>query len=239
MALLTSSLNGRRPIIAIDGPAGAGKSTVARQVAHSLGLLYLDTGAMYRALTWYVLQQGIDPVNEAAVEKLLADCQIKLIAEIKDNQPQPLTVQVNGEDVTAAIRTAEVTAQVSTIAAQAAVRAHLVRQQQSYGLQGGVVADGRDIGTHVFPDAELKIYLTASVEERAQRRYRDLEAAEVELPSLEALIALIAERDRKDSTRAVSPLQKADDAIEIMTDDLTAEQVIKQISTLYQQLPGQ
>jgi pantoate ligase / CMP/dCMP kinase len=223
----------RSPIIAIDGPAGAGKSTVARQLAHQLGLLYLDTGAMYRALTWFVLQQNIDPADAAAVAELLAHCQIQLIANVENNQPQPPKVVVNDQDVTQAIRTAAVTDQVSTIAAQAAVRSKLVEQQQQYGIQGGIVADGRDIGTHVFPTAELKIYLTASVQERAQRRYRDLEAAEQPLPALDDLTQAIAERDRKDSTRAVSPLCKAADAIEIVTDSLTAQQVIDKIADLY------
>jgi pantoate ligase / CMP/dCMP kinase len=224
----------RSPIIAIDGPAGAGKSTVARQVAHQLGLLYLDTGAMYRAVTWFVLQQKVDPTDEAAVAQLLPHCQIQLIANIENNQPQPPKVIVNDQDVTAAIRTDAVTSQVSTIAAQVAVRRNLVEQQQQYGLEGGIVADGRDMGTQVFPTAELKLYLTASVQERAQRRYRDLEAAEQPLPELTDLAVAIAERDRKDSTRAVSPLTKAADAIEIVTDNLTAEQVIEKIVGLYQ-----
>lgn len=226
----------RAPIIAIDGPAGAGKSTVARQIAHRLGLLYLDTGAMYRALTWYVLEQGVDLNDEAAVAQLLPSCQIKLIASVQNDQPQPPKVTVNDQDVTTAIRSATVTAQVSTIAAQAAVRSKLVEQQQQYGIEGGIVADGRDIGTQVFPNAELKIYLTASVAERAQRRYRDLEASHQPLPEIEALTAAIAERDRKDSTRAVSPLRKAADAIEIVTDNLTAAEVIDRISGLYRQL---
>ncbi len=229
----------RAPIIAIDGPAGAGKSTVARQVAHRLGLLYLDTGAMYRALTWFVLQQNIDSADEAAVAQLLPTCQIRLRANFKDNQPQPPQVQVNGQDVTQAIRSAVVTAQVSTIAAQAAVRAKLVDQQQQYGIQGGIVADGRDIGTEVFPQAELKIYLTASVAERARRRYRDLQATGQPLPDREQLAQSIAERDRQDSTRTVSPLRKAPDAIEIVSDQLNAEQVIEKISALYQQIAAQ
>ena len=234
-------LQTRQPIIAIDGPAGAGKSTVARQVAHDLALLYLDTGAMYRALTWFVLQQGIDPADEDKVKQQLANCNIKLIANPSGDTPLPPTVEVNGQDVTAEIRTEKVTSQVSTIAAQAAVREHLVEQQQSYGTEaGGVVADGRDIGTKVFPEAELKIYLTASVEERAARRYRDLEVANqgstVDLPTVETLAQSISERDRKDSTRAVSPLQKAADAIEIVTDHFTAAQVIEKISVLYQQI---
>ena len=230
-------LQTRQPIIAIDGPAGAGKSTVARQVAHDLNLLYLDTGAMYRALTWFVLNRGINLDDEAGVEKLLSQCHIELIPNTIGSTPQPPIVQVNGQHITDAIRSAAVTAQVSTIAAQSAVREHLVKQQQAYGAQsGGVVADGRDIGTKVFPDAELKVYLTASVEERAARRYRDLEDSGQTLPTLGELVESISERDRKDSTRAVSPLKKAPDAIEIVTDDLTAEQVIQKISALYQQI---
>ncbi len=232
------------PIIAIDGPAGAGKSTVARQLAHELGLLYLDTGAMYRALTWYVLQQNVDPADEETVARLLPRCHIQLVANVQDDRPQPPQVKVNSEDVTQAIRGASVTTQVSTIAAQAAVRSKLVEQQQQYGVRGGIVADGRDIGTKVFPQAELKIYLTASVNERAQRRYRDLVAAQVgsqtvetdtELPTIEALTSAIARRDYTDSNRAVSPLKKADDAIEIVTDDLNAKQVIAKIVCLYRQ----
>ena len=234
-------LQTRLPIIAIDGPAGAGKSTVARQIAHRLGLLYLDTGAMYRALTWFVLQQNIDPADEAAVARLLPACHIQLTASVIGDQPQPPTVQVNGQDITQAIRTAAVTQQVSTIAAQATVRAHLVKQQQQYGVEGGIVADGRDIGTQVFPNAELKIYLTASVKARAQRRYQDLQEADSceQPPDLDDLADLIEERDRKDSTRSVSPLRKAPDAIEVVTDDLTANQVIEKISTLYEQITPQ
>ncbi|MGB3292482.1 MAG: bifunctional pantoate--beta-alanine ligase/(d)CMP kinase [Phormidesmis sp.] len=231
-------LQTRRPIIAIDGPAGAGKSTVARQIAHRLALLYLDTGAMYRALTWFVLQQAIDPADEAAVARLLPHCHIQLTASVIGDQPQPPTVRVNGQDVTQAIRTATVTSQVSTVAAQASVRSHLVEQQQQYGREGGIVADGRDIGTRVFPNAELKIYLTASVKARAQRRYQDLqETADTSEPppALDDLANAIVERDRRDSTRSVSPLRKAPDAIEIATDDLTADQVIEKISALYQQ----
>jgi len=228
-------LRTRQPIIAIDGPAGAGKSTVARRIAHQLGLLYLDTGAMYRALTWFVLSKGVEPTDAVAVAELLPDCEIKLTSQGKDQEnPQPPEVWVNGESVTQAIRTAEVTAQVSTIAAQAAVREALVKQQQQYGVQGGIVADGRDIGTHVFPDAEFKIFLTASVQERARRRQLDLVAQALPVPELSELETLIAERDRKDSTRDIAPLRKAEGAIEIITDDLSAEAVIEQICGLYQ-----
>ena len=230
-------LRTRQPIIAIDGPAGAGKSTVARRIAHQLGLLYLDTGAMYRALTWFVLSQGVNPTDEVAVAELLPNCEIKLTSQGKDHDdPQPPEVWVNGASVTQAIRTPEVTAQVSTIAAQGAVREALVKQQQQYGVQGGIVADGRDIGTHVFPNAELKVFLTASVEERARRRQRDLVAQDLPMVELSELEQLIAERDRKDSTREISPLRKAEDALEIVTDDLSAEGVIEKICTLYEEI---
>ncbi|MEO1591716.1 MAG: bifunctional pantoate--beta-alanine ligase/(d)CMP kinase [Cyanobacteria bacterium J06632_22] len=230
-------LRTRQPIIAIDGPAGAGKSTVARRIAHQLGLLYLDTGAMYRALTWFVLSQGINPTDEVAVAELLPTCEIKLTSQGKDHHdPQPPEVWVNGASVTQAIRTPEVTAQVSTIAAQSAVREALVKQQQQYGVQGGIVADGRDICTHVFPHAELKIFLTASVQERARRRQRDLVAQSLPVPDLAELETLIADRDRKDSTREISPLRQAEDALELVTDDLSAEDVIHKICSLYQQI---
>jgi pantoate ligase / CMP/dCMP kinase len=232
-------LRARRPIIAIDGPAGAGKSTVARQLAHRLDLLYLDTGAMYRALTWYVLNQGVDPQDEVAVAELLTHCQIQLTsAQITSatEVPLPPDVWVNGELVTQAIRTAEVTSQVSTIAAQAAVRQALVEQQKQYGLKGGIVADGRDTATHVFPNAELKVFMTASVQERARRRQQDLVAQNLPVPDLATLEASIAERDRKDSTRDISPLRKADDAVELITDMLSIDQVIANITELYQQV---
>ncbi|MBT9311702.1 bifunctional pantoate--beta-alanine ligase/(d)CMP kinase [Leptothoe kymatousa] len=228
-------LRARQPIIAIDGPAGAGKSTVARQLAQQLGLLYLDTGAMYRAFTWYVLSQDCDPADEVAVAELLSKCTIKLTATPSEQTPQPPEVWVNETAVTQAIRTPEVTANVSTIAAQGAVRQALVKQQMQYGLAGGVVADGRDIGTHVFPNAELKIFLTASVEERARRRQRDLAHQGQAIPELADLAQAISERDHKDSTREISPLRQAEDAIEVITDQLTIEGVLDKLSALYQE----
>ena len=222
-------LRDRRPIVAIDGPAGAGKSTVARSVAAQLGLFYLDTGAMYRALTWFVLQSGADLNDEPTVAELAHQCEI----DFQTDTPTPI-VFVNGQDVTQAIRTPEVTTHVSTIAAQAAVREALVRQQQNYGRRGGIVVDGRDIGTQVFPDAEVKIYLTASIQERARRRQIDLKNLGQPDVNLAELEQAIFERDRKDSTRAISPLRKAADAIEIQSDDLTVSEVVDAIIGLYQ-----
>ncbi|MEO0455052.1 MAG: bifunctional pantoate--beta-alanine ligase/(d)CMP kinase [Cyanobacteria bacterium P01_A01_bin.114] len=228
-------LRARRPIIAIDGPAGAGKSTVARRLARQLNLLYLDTGAMYRALTWFVLECSADPRDEVAVAELLSQCRIQLTTQTDTDRECPQQVWVNSQEVTQAIRQPEVTAQVSTIAAQAAVREALVEQQKQYGKEGGVVADGRDIGTHVFPHAELKIFLTASVQERARRRQQDMAQQNQPVPDLNELERAIGERDRKDSTRQISPLRKASDAVEIDTDALNIDTVTEKIANLYTQ----
>jgi pantoate ligase/cytidylate kinase len=214
----------RKPIIAIDGPAGAGKSTVTKRVAEALGLLYLDTGAMYRAITWLVMKWGIDVEDQAAIAELVATAHLELNA----NQ-----VTINDEDVTQAIRTPEVTAKVSIIAAQGAVRKKMVKLQQQYGKTGGIVAEGRDMGIHVFPDAKLKIFLTASPQERAKRRLQDLKnqgETDIDLNQLEAEIS---KRDYLDSNRKIAPLTKADDAIELNTDGLTIEEVTEKIINLY------
>jgi pantoate ligase/cytidylate kinase len=203
-------------------------------VAQELGLVYLDTGAMYRAITWLVLEQGIDINDDFAVAELATRCKIELT--LGESLQSPVKVQINDIDVTEKIRTVEVTSLVSAIAAQSAVRQALVRQQQSWGQRGGLVAEGRDIGTHVFPDAEVKIFLTASVGERARRRQQDFEKQNQPQVSLEQLERDIAERDLKDSTRKISPLQKAADAIEVETDGLTASEVAAQIISHYQRL---
>jgi len=234
-------LRHRQPIVAIDGPAGAGKSTVARQVAERLNLLYLDSGAMYRAVTWLALEQGLDLQDEVALAELLPDCDLQLAPSGNDSEfaAYPSRIWLNGREVTALIRSPEVTGQVSVVAAQPAVRDTLLRQQQQYGISGGVVMEGRDIGTQVFPQAELKIFLTASVAERARRRQRDLAAQQQPNASLEDLERAIDERDRKDSTRRVAPLRKADDAIELNTDGLSIEDVVERIVELFEQrIPG-
>ncbi|OKH25979.1 cytidylate kinase [Hydrococcus rivularis NIES-593] len=226
-------LRHRRPIIAIDGPAGAGKSTVTRRVAQSLNLLHLDTGAMYRAVAWLVMRSGISLDDEGAIAELVTQANLELIPA---EPPNPTRVKINGEDVTETIRTPEVTAIVSQIAAKASVRQALVQQQQRYGKTGGIVAEGRDIGTAVFPDAELKIFLTASVEERAKRRWQDFKEQGREEISLEQLEQDIQARDYFDSHREIAPLQQAIDAIKIDTDKLSIEEVTEQIINLYEQL---
>ena len=216
-----------QPIIAIDGPAGAGKSTVSRRLAHDLGFLYLDTGAMYRAITWLVMDNNITVTDEDAIADLVATAEIELLPS--NDIKIPVTVKINQQDITQEIRTSAVTAQVSQVAAQKAVRAKMVELQQEYGQQGGVVAEGRDIGTNVFPGAEVKIFLTATPEARAKRRLVDLHNQGENNITLEQLTAEIEKRDHLDSTRELAPLQKAADAIEIITDDLTVEEVIDKI----------
>jgi pantoate ligase/cytidylate kinase len=223
-------LRNRQPIIAIDGPAGAGKSTVTRLVAKELNLLYLDTGAMYRALAWLVRQSGLALTDEAGIAELVSQAKLELIPQ---PYPQATRVKINGEDVTEAIRTPEVTSLVSAIAAQKTVREVLLQTQQSYGKKGGLVAEGRDIGTKVFPDAELKIFLTATVGERAKRRLADFQAQGKTDIRLEDLEREIAQRDQQDSTRAIAPLIKAADAIEIQTDGLSISEVTNKIVQLY------
>ncbi len=224
-------LDGRKPILAIDGPAGAGKSTVTRRCAAALGLLYLDTGAMYRAMTWLVRQSGISLEDEVAIADLVSQAQIEL--KPGDNPTDPLKVWVNDQEVTEAIRSREVTAQVSAVSAQSAVRTVLWKQQQAYGQKGGLAAEGRDIGTHVFPDAGLKIFLTATPKERAHRRFQEL--PDTSDLTLEQLAKDIAERDRKDSQRAIAPLQKATDAVEVLTDGLSIDEVVAKIVHLYRE----
>jgi pantoate ligase / CMP/dCMP kinase len=215
------------PIIAIDGPAGAGKSTVTKLVAARLGLLFLDTGAMYRAIAWLVMEANLALDDEIGIAELVDRAKIVLTGE---------RVIVNDVDVTEAIRTQEVTAKVSPIAALGVVRTALVKQQQAIGAQGGIVAEGRDMCTHVFPNAEVKIFLTASVQERARRRQQDLiDRGQGEVDLLE-LAQSIAQRDQIDSTRSIAPLKKAVDAVEMITDNLTIEQVVDRIVNMYREL---
>ncbi|MBA2173856.1 (d)CMP kinase [Halobacillus locisalis] len=209
--------------IAIDGPAAAGKSTVAKKVAEKLSFIYVDTGAMYRALTWKALQEKISLEDESALEQLLKQSDLKLV-----QSDQGQRVMVNGRDVSDEIRTNEVTNQVSIVAKHKHVREEMVNRQQQLVKEQGVVMDGRDIGTHVLPNAEVKIFMIASVEERAERRYK--ENVEKGFSSdLEQLKEEIRKRDDLDSNRETSPLLKAEDAIELDTTSLSIDEVVDRI----------
>jgi CMP/dCMP kinase len=204
-------------VIAIDGPAGAGKSTVARALAARLGLQYLDTGAMYRAVTAAALRRGVDTADNDRVAVLLGQLRI----EVGDR------VHVDGDDVTAEIRTPEVTAAVSAVAANSAVRAELVRRQRAWAYRhGGGVIEGRDIGSVVFPNAELKLYLTASPRVRAERRVAEAGG------DVDQIEAAIARRDNYDRTRADSPLREAEGATVVDTTGLSIDEVLRRIEDL-------
>ena len=220
----------RKPIIAIDGPAGAGKSTVTRAFAERLGLLYLDTGAMYRAVAWLIEQTGVDPKDQNKIRKVLEKLSLVL-------KPTKTTTKViiNGNEVTEAIRSPSVTSIVSLVATQPLVREALTTQQKAMGESGGLVAEGRDIGTAVFPDAELKIFLTASTTERARRRMIDLQNQGFAKPDFDNLKQEIKERDHMDKSRSLSPLIKAKDAKELVTDGMNIEQVIEVIEQLFRE----
>jgi cytidylate kinase len=214
-------------VIAIDGPAASGKSTTARLVAQRLGYTYIDTGAMYRAVTLAVLRAGIDPNDRAAVERLAADLSIHL-----DRLPDhTLRVMLDGEDISAPIRTQEVTAIVSIISAYQGVRKRMVELQKKMAECGGVVMDGRDIGTVVFPEADVKVFMVADLDARAQRRQAEFQKMGTEV-SVNHLASSLAERDRLDTTREVSPLTKSPDAIEIDTSRLTVEEQVERVIEL-------
>ncbi|CUU05025.1 cytidylate kinase [Candidatus Kryptobacter tengchongensis] len=211
----------KKIIIAIDGPAGSGKSTTARLVAQKLGYIYIDTGAMYRALTLKVIELGIDPNDESSIIKIAENTKIELLYENGN-----LKVILDGKDVSEKIRSPEVTSLVSIVSAHPKLRDIMVKKQRELGRNGGVVMDGRDIGTVVFPDADLKIFMTADVRERAKRRQKELKAQGFDV-EIEKLIKEIEERDKFDSTREIGPLKKADDAIEIDTTNLTIDEQVE------------
>ncbi|HSB45789.1 MAG TPA: (d)CMP kinase [Nitrospira sp.] len=210
-------------IVAIDGPAGVGKSTVAKQLAFRLGYLYLDTGALYRAVAWATLRNGYDPADADAVAGLLPNLSIQM--QFKN---ETVTVSVNGKDVSGELRTPAVSAAASVVSAIPAVRAWLLPVQQQISLQGSVVAEGRDIGTKVFPAAEAKFFLEADPTVRAERRHRELVAAG-HGAAIEQTSAELAGRDNRDRSRTVAPLVPAEDAHHIDTSTLSAEEVVNQM----------
>lgn len=214
---------GKKISIAIDGPAAAGKSTVAKIIAEKLSYIYIDTGAMYRALTYKALNNNINLEDEESLISILKETSIDLFAS--ENGQLIFLDDVN---VTNEIRSSDVTNSVSAVAKHRLVREEMVHRQQNFAKSGGVVMDGRDIGTHVMPQAEVKIFLLASVEERAIRRHT--ENKQKGYPSnLEVLKEEIAQRDKMDSEREVAPLKKADDAVQIDTTSLTIEDVVNRI----------
>jgi cytidylate kinase len=214
-------------IVAIDGPSGTGKSSTSKAVAAELGLSYLDTGAQYRAITWWMITNGIDVDDAAAV----ADAAGKPVI-VSGTDPSHPTITVDGVDASGPIRTQEVTSKVSAVSAVPEVRTRITELQRSIAAAAphGIVVEGRDIGTTVLPDADLKIFLTASPEARAARRAGELKGADVSA-TREALI----KRDAADSSRKTSPLAKADDAVEVDTTELTLQQVVECVVTLVEE----
>ena len=215
--------------IAIDGPAGAGKSTIARRAARELSFIYVDTGALYRALAVYLVQQDILPMDVPKVEAAVKNVKVSIFYEGEEQQ-----VLVNGENVTGQLRTESVGNMASAISAIPAVRAALLDLQRNLALEHSVIMDGRDIGTNVLPDAELKIYLTASVKTRAMRRFQELEK-KGEHPDLGKIEADIEARDERDMNRDIAPLKQAEDAVYLDTSHMTIDEVVEQIKNLYRE----
>jgi cytidylate kinase len=217
-------------IIALDGPAASGKSTLGRSLADSLGYLFFDTGIMYRAVTWIALQHDLNLKDEVIITELAQKAQIDIRPPSKKDG-RSCDVVIEDRDVTWEMRGGDVDASVSVVSAYAGVRKALSEQQRRIGMRGKVVMVGRDIGTVVLPEADLKIYLDASAEERAKRRYDEL-IARGEKADYEEILRKVIERDRIDSTRAVAPLRPADDAVIIDSDKMNAKQVFDRVLEL-------
>ena len=222
-------MNTHKIAVAVDGPAGAGKSSISKIVAKKLGYLYIDTGAMYRSVTWAVLHNHIDVNNQKAVEALLPD--LDLTMEASDDSCK---VFIAGQDVTDFIRTPQVNNAVSIVASYKGVRQYLVERQRLMAEAGGVILDGRDIGSVVLPNAELKIYLTASVEARAMRRYLEVKGTVNEQP-LEDIKDSVMQRDDMDKNRKESPLIQVEDAVLVDSSEMTFDETVEHILHLVQE----
>lgn len=215
--------------IAIDGPAGAGKSTIAKKLAKELGFVYVDTGAMYRSMGLYFLRKGVDGKNQAAIQ---AGCpEISVSIQYENGEQQVL---LNGENVSGLIRTEEVGKMASTISAYGFVRDTLTELQRNLARTQNVIMDGRDIGTCILPNADVKIYLTASVECRATRRYKELLGRGVDA-NYDEIAADIAKRDEQDMNREVAPLRQAEDAVLVDSSDMNIDEVVEAIRKIYQE----
>jgi len=217
-------------IIAIDGPAASGKSTIGLRLANALEYIFFDTGVMYRAITWLALERGIAVQDEAAVSALAEETQID-VAPASKSDGRACDVLVDGRDITWETRSRTVDENVSIVAAYPGVRKALSRQQRRIGQRGKIVMVGRDIGTVVLPDADLKIYLDATAEERARRRYDEIVARSGQA-NYDSILKRVIERDRIDSTRDVAPLKAAEDAVVLDSDKLSADEVFEQILAL-------
>lgn len=222
-------MNTKKIAIAIDGPAGAGKSSISKVVANKLGYLYIDTGAMYRGVTWAVLDSHVDAKNQKEVEALLPSLDLTL-----EPTASACKVYVKGQDVTDLIRQQQINENVSTIASYKGVREYLVERQQAMAAVGGVILDGRDIGSVVLPNAELKIYLTASVDARAKRRWLEVQGTSNEQP-LEDIKKNVESRDEMDKNRDESPLVCVEDAIVVDSSNMTFDEAVKHILHLVQE----
>ena len=222
-------MNTKKIAIAIDGPAGAGKSSISKVVANELGYLYIDTGAMYRGVTWAVLDSHVDVNNQKEVEALLPSLDLTL-----EPTASACKVYVKGQDVTDLIRQQQINENVSTIASYKGVREYLVERQQAMAAVGGVILDGRDIGSVVLPNAELKIYLTASVDARAKRRWLEVQGTSNEQP-LEDIKKNVESRDEMDKNRDESPLVCVEDAIGVDSSNMTFDEAVKHILHLVQE----
>ncbi len=218
--------------IAIDGPAGAGKSTIARKVAQKLSFIYVDTGAMYRAMALYLHRRGISPEDREAIAKTCMEPEISI-----EYQEGEQVVVLNGENVNSLLRTQEVSDMASRSSAVPEVRERLMELQRKLALEQNVVMDGRDIGTVVLPDAQVKIYLTASVGVRARRRYLELKEKGGD-PDFATIEEEIAARDHRDMTREVAPLRQADDAVLVDSSDMSIEEVVSHIMTIIRDRTG-